>query len=76
MARDRETLQMAGSLIVAVIIVMVTIAVVTAKVGPDGDELLEERERREEDDSSGRGSFRTDRAHRRLALANGRAIEL
>jgi hypothetical protein len=51
-----HTRQMVGSLIVAVLIVLVTIAVVTAKLGPDGDRRREERE--EEDDNSGRGSHR------------------
>jgi hypothetical protein len=51
-----HTRQMVGSLIVAVLIVLVTIAVVTAKLGPDGDRRRKERE--EEDDNSGRGSHR------------------
>jgi hypothetical protein len=48
--------QMIGSLIVAVLIVVLTIAVVTAKLGPDGDRRSDERE--EEDDNTGRGSHR------------------
>ena len=58
MARDRGALQVIGSVIVAVVIVIATVVAVTAKLGPDGDELLEDREeRREEDENSGRGSL-------------------
>jgi hypothetical protein len=59
---------MIGSVIVAVIIVIVTVAVVTAKLGPEGDELLEDRERQEEDDNSGSGSYLRDLDRVRLAL--------
>ena len=68
MARDRAVVQMIGSVIVAVIIVIVTVAVVTAKLGPEGDELLEDRERQEEDDNSGSGSYLRDLDRVRLAL--------
>ena len=58
MARDRGALQVIGSVIVAVVIVIATVVAVTAKLGPDGYELLEDREeRREEDENSGRGSL-------------------
>ncbi len=49
--------QMIGSLIVAVLIVVVTIALVTAKLGPDGDRRRDQREE-EDNDNSGTGSHR------------------
>jgi len=57
MAEDRSHgLQMTGSLIVALLIVAVTIAVVTAKLGPDlNDEGHRRRDR--EEDNSGPGSL-------------------
>lgn len=54
----------------AVLIVVLTIAVVTAKLGPDGDRRSDERE--EEDDNSGRGSHRKTG----LMLAGGRTRDL
>jgi hypothetical protein len=57
---------MVGSLIVAILIVIVTIAVVTARLGPSPEVLEEEREQREEQreerregTAPGRGSFAT-----------------
>jgi hypothetical protein len=66
-----HTRQMVGSLIVAVLIVLMTIAVVTAKLGPNGDDRSDEREE-EDDDNSGRGSHRKTG----LMLAGGHLIAL
>jgi uncharacterized membrane protein len=58
---------MIGSLLVAVLIVILTIFVVTVRLGPSA-ELREEDERDEEsDDNSGRGSLNDETSRRRLA---------
>jgi hypothetical protein len=72
MAADNHGPQLIGSLLVAAIIVIVTIALVTARLGPDGDELLEDRRDRQEegDDNSGRGSS-LDQELLRMLASNG-----
>jgi hypothetical protein len=50
--KSSHAIQMVGSLLVAVLIVIVVIALVTARLGVDG----EDEGGRERDDNSGRGS--------------------
>lgn len=70
--------QVVGSLVAAVLLVMLTVALVTAKIGPglDSSELREKEERQEGGSSSVRSDARKDGMTRRkdeLVTVSGRS---